>query len=103
MTDPHAAARRAQAPGSDYGALKSLVAGGATRVRASAELTAEEHTNLEAWLRYKTITPYEREQFHTPTFTLHRRGFVHLPQMTGTGGKEMATPPSKAASMRSRT
>ncbi len=88
-TDPHAAARRAQAPGTDYGALKSLVANGTTRVRANAELSAEERMNLEAYLRYKTITPFERAQFHTPSFTLHRRGFVHLPEMTGTGGKEM--------------
>lgn len=88
-TDPHAAARRAQLPGTDYGQLKSLLAGGSTRVRSSADLTAEERTNLEAYLRYKTITPYERAQFHTPGFTLHRRGFIHLPAMTGTAGKEM--------------
>ena len=37
----------------------------------------------------KTIAPHERGQFHVPGFTLHRRGFVHLPAMTGTGGKEM--------------
>ncbi len=87
--DIHAAARLAQAPGTDYGALKSVVASGASRTRSNADLTAEERTNLEAYLRYKTITPFERVQFHTPTFTLHRRGFIHLPQLTGTGGKEM--------------
>ncbi len=82
-------ARRRQAPGADYGALKSLVATGASRQRGNAELTAEERTNLEAYLHYKTIQPHERAPFHTPTFTLHRRGFIHLPAMTGTGGKEM--------------
>ena len=86
---PLDAARRRQAPGADYGTLKSLVALGAARHRASADLTAEERTNLDTYLRYKTIQPHERAQFHTPSFTLHRRGIIHLPALTGTADKEM--------------
>ena len=88
-TDHLAAARQRQAPGADYGAMKSLVAAGAVRQRASADLSAEERINLDAYLRYKTVQPHERAQFHTPSFTLHRRGFIHLPALTGTAGKEM--------------
>ena len=82
-------AKRRQAPGTDYGALKSLVSRLAPERRAGHDLTSEERTNLETWLKYKTIQPHERAQFHAPGFTLHRRGFIHLPAMTGTPGKEM--------------
>ncbi len=81
--------RARQRPEADYGELKTLVSAFQPNRRRSSDLTAEERTNLDTYLKYKTITPYEREQFHTPTFTLHRRGFVHLPAMTDRLGQEM--------------
>ncbi len=84
-----AEARRRQAPEADYGALKSVVCHLKPEARSDRDLTDEERTNLTTYLKYKTIAPHERGQFHVPGFTLHRRGFVHLPAMTGTGGKEM--------------
>lgn len=84
-----AKAKHRQAPGADYGSLQSLVSRLAPERRSNRDLTDEERTNLETYLKYKTIEPHERAQFHTPGFTLHRRGFVHLPAMTGSAGKEM--------------
>jgi predicted ester cyclase len=85
----YAEAAARQKPGTDYGALKSLVTTLATRRRSNQDLSAEERTNLETYLRYKTVSPFERPQFLTPTFEVHRRGFIHLPALTGTAGKEL--------------
>ena len=87
LNNAEAAAR--QKPGTDYGALKSLVNTLTTRRRSNQDLSAEERTNLETYLRYKTVSPFERPQFLTPTFEVHRRGFIHLPALTGTAGKEL--------------
>jgi len=83
------AARDSQKPGTDYGALPSLVTGLAPERRTGADLTAEERTNLEAYLKYKTVQPHERAQFHTANFRINRRGFIHLSDMLGMPGKEL--------------
>lgn len=83
------AARERQKPGTEYGALPSLVTQLAPERRAGDDLTAEERTNLETYLQYKTVAPHERAQFHTPGFRINRRGFIHLSDMLGTPGKEL--------------
>jgi hypothetical protein len=83
------ATRDRQKPGTDYGALSSLVTQLAPEQRAGAQLTGEERSNLETYLKYKTVAPHERAQFHTPNFRINRRGFVHLSAMLGTPGKEL--------------
>ena len=78
-----------QKPGTDYGAIKSLVTQLAPGKRADAGLSAEEKRNLEAFLSYKTAAQTERPKFQTPTYRVHRRGFIHLPVLRGTPGKEL--------------
>jgi predicted ester cyclase len=84
-----ATAKQRQKPGTDYGDLKSLVTRNASERRSDAQLTAEEKTNLETYLKYKTVQPHERAQFHAPGFQIHRRGFIHLSDMLGFAGKEL--------------
>jgi hypothetical protein len=83
------AARGRQKPGTDYGALPSLVTQLAPEQRAGGQLSEEERTNLETYLKYKTVAPHERAQFHTPGFRINRRGFIHLGEMLGTPGQEL--------------
>jgi hypothetical protein len=78
-----------QKPGTDYGALKSLVTKLEPETRSGAQLSNEERRNLETFLAYKAAPQTERPRFQTPTYTIHRRGFVHLPELRGTPGKEL--------------
>jgi hypothetical protein len=87
MSIAEAAAR--QKPGTDYGALNSLVTKLKPETRSNAQLTAEEHRNLQAYLEYKTIQPHQRPAFQVPGFKLHRHGFIHLPALCGTAGIEL--------------
>jgi predicted ester cyclase len=87
MSIAEAAAR--QKPGTDYGALNSLVTKLMPETRSNAQLTAEEHRNLQAYLEYKTIQPHQRPAFQVPGFKLHRHGFIHLPALCGTAGIEL--------------
>ena len=87
MAKPDFLAR--QTPGTDYGALKSLVTQLAPEKRKGADLTAEEKRNLDAFLAYKQAAQTERQKFQTPTYTVHRRGFIHLAALRGTPGKEL--------------
>jgi predicted ester cyclase len=78
-----------QQPGTEYGALKSLVSKLVPETRSSSQLTPDERANLETYLKYKTVQPHERPQFMAPSFGPHRRGFVHLPALSGSAGKEL--------------
>ena len=74
---------------SDYGAIKSLVSRLVPETRSGASLTAEEQSNLDAFVRYRAAKPAERPLYMTPTCTIHRRGIVHLKDLLGMGGKEL--------------
>jgi hypothetical protein len=78
-----------QTPGTDYGKIKSLVTQLAPEKRKGSDLTEEERRNLEAFLAYKAAAQTERPKFQTPTYKVHRRGFIHLPVLRGTPGKEL--------------
>ena len=78
-----------QKPGTDYGALKSLVTRLAPETRSGAQLTEEERRNLECFLAYKAAPQPERPKFQTPTYKVHRRGFIHLAALRGTPGREL--------------
>jgi len=78
-----------QTPGTDYGALKSLVTRLAPETRSGAQLSDEERRNLEAFLAYKAAPQTDRPKFQTPTYTVHRRGFIHLTDLRGLPGKEL--------------
>ena len=82
-------AKERQKPGTDYGAINSLVTQFVPEQRCDTQLTPQERTNLETYLKYKTVQPHERAQFHAPSFKIHRRGFVHLSDMLGMAGKEL--------------
>ena len=75
--------------GSDYGAIKSLVSRSAPETRSTTDLTATERANLEIYLRYKNSKPQDRPLYQTENFKIHRRGFMHLPELRGTPGKEL--------------
>jgi predicted ester cyclase len=79
-----------QKPGTDYGALKSLVTELAPETRSNAQLTEEERRNLECYLAYKAAPQPERPRFQTANHKIHRRGFVHLSALMGAPGQELA-------------
>jgi predicted ester cyclase len=75
-----------QKPGTDYGALKSLVTQQAPESRSDAQLSEEERRNLECFLAYKAVPQRERRQFQTANCKLHRAGFIHLATLRGRPG-----------------
>jgi predicted ester cyclase len=75
-----------QKPGTDYGALKSLVTQGRPESRSNSQLSAEERRNLDCFLTYKSVPQSERRQFQTATCKMHRAGFIHLATLRGRPG-----------------
>lgn len=51
--------------------------------RARDDMTDEERTNLDAFLRYRKVPPAERRRYMTETCTIHRRGIMHLTELAG--------------------